>query len=105
MRGERSRPNAIRGPIILITVGVLFALNNFSNLGFDKTWPVLLIVIGLLSLMRRGMAPPPPPPPAQTYQPQFNPYPPPPPQQGSYSQSTYSQSEERRVGKECRSRW
>jgi hypothetical protein len=54
---------AIRGPITLITVGVLFALQNFKGIGFDKTWPVLLIVFGLLSLMQRGAAPLAPPPP------------------------------------------
>jgi hypothetical protein len=45
---------AIRGPIILITVGVLFALNNFTRYQFDQTWPVILIVFGLLALLRRG---------------------------------------------------
>jgi len=58
---------AIRGPITLITLGALFALQNFTRFGFDQTWPVLLIVFGLLSLMQRGAAPPratqmPPPP-------------------------------------------
>jgi cell wall-active antibiotic response 4TMS protein YvqF len=60
---------AIRGPITLITLGALFALQNFTRFGFDQTWPVLLIVFGLLSLMQRGAAPPratqmPPVPPA-----------------------------------------
>jgi len=45
---------AVRGPIILITVGVLFALNNFTQYRFDQTWPVILIVFGLLTLLRRG---------------------------------------------------
>jgi hypothetical protein len=64
---------AIRGPITLITVGVLFALQNFTRYGFDQTWPVLLIVFGLLSLMQRGAAPPrtaqmpPMPPPPRGY--------------------------------------
>jgi hypothetical protein len=49
---------AIRGPITLITLGVLFALQNFTRFGFDQTWPVLLIVFGLLSLLQRGAAPP-----------------------------------------------
>jgi hypothetical protein len=77
---------AIRGPVTLITIGVLFALNNFTRYGFDQTWPVILIVFGLLSLLRRGTQPigpanapniPPPPP--------YN-YPPP----GGYSQSPYA---------------
>jgi hypothetical protein len=88
-RGEPSIMRAIRGPITLITVGVLFALNNFTLYTFDKTWPVLLIVFGLLSLLRRGLEPaaPPPPPPAQPYPPPAYAY----PAQGSYTQSTYSQ--------------
>ena len=76
---------AIRGPVTLITLGALFALQNFTNLGFDKTWPVLLIVFGLLSLMQRGAAPsrpapmPPMPPPPRGYS------------STSYSGSTYAQ--------------
>ena len=41
---------AIRGPVILITVGVLFAFDKFTEFHFGQTWPVLLIVVGLLSL-------------------------------------------------------
>jgi cell wall-active antibiotic response 4TMS protein YvqF len=48
---------AIRGPITLITVGVLFAFNNFTPYQFHQTWPVLLIVFGLLSLLGRGVDP------------------------------------------------
>ena len=44
---------AIRGPVILITVGVLFAFDKFTAFRFNQTWPVLLIVIGLLSLGAR----------------------------------------------------
>jgi hypothetical protein len=86
---QLSLMRAIRGPITLITVGVLFALNNFTPYSFDKTWPVLLIVFGLLSLMKRGIepAPPQPPPPVQPYPPPAYAY----PAQGSYAQSTYSQ--------------
>jgi hypothetical protein len=99
---NRSLVRAIRGPITLITVGALFALNNFTPYGFDQTWPVLLIVFGLLSLLRRGTeqaaAPPeggrgfPPygyPPPAGGYPPPSGPvsgYSTPP---GSYRQSPY----------------
>ena len=87
-RGEPTILRAIRGPITLITVGVLFALNNFTPYSFDKTWPVLLIVFGLLSLMKRSMEPvAPPPPPVQPYPPPAYAY----PAQGSYAQSTYSQ--------------
>lgn len=60
---------SISGPIIMITVGVLFAFDRFGSFTFHQTWPVLLIVIGLLRLAgggrRRywgGYYPPPPPP-------------------------------------------
>jgi hypothetical protein len=42
---------AITGPIILITVGVLFTLERFSGISFSQTWPVLLIVSGILKLL------------------------------------------------------
>jgi hypothetical protein len=96
MKGdERSMIRAIRGPVTLITVGVLLALNNFTEYRFDQTWPVILIVFGLLSLLGRSVEriPPPPPgyPPAgsQTAPQGFPPaggY-----SQGSYSHSTYAQ--------------
>ena len=80
----RSIVRAIRGPITLITVGVLFALNNFTPYGFDKTWPVLLIVFGLLSLLRRGIEPEPPvaAPPPYVF--------PPPAPSGGYAGSSYT---------------
>jgi hypothetical protein len=45
---------AVRGPIILITVGTLFALDHFTPYGFHETWPVILIVVGLLTLVGRA---------------------------------------------------
>ena len=96
---ERSIVRAIRGPVTLITIGVLFAFNNFTPYRFDQTWPVILIVFGLLSLLGRGVERvqgPPPGYPAQGYPAQSYPgyqapanpaYTPP----GSYSQSPYAQ--------------
>jgi hypothetical protein len=58
---------AVTGPIILITIGVLFAFDRFTEFRFSQTWPVLLIVIGLLRLAGGGRRrqyrdfPPPPP--------------------------------------------
>lgn len=77
---------AIRGPVTLITLGVLFGLNNFTSYQFHQTWPVLLIVFGLLSLLRRTCEPAPPqPPPPSAWPQQPNAAPP-----GSYRQTTYS---------------
>jgi hypothetical protein len=78
---------AIRGPITLITVGVLFALNNFTPFQFRQTWPVLLIVFGLLSLLRRGVDPIVPP--YQQTVPPYNFPPPGTPSAGSYRESQY----------------
>ena len=62
MNVNRSTLRAIRAPVTLITLGLLFALNNFTRFGFSETWPVLLIVFGALSLLcREGSATPPPP--------------------------------------------
>lgn len=44
---------AVRGPIILITLGTLFALDHFNTLPFDRTWPLLIIVFGILKLLER----------------------------------------------------
>ena len=62
---------AVNGPIILITIGVLFAFDRFTEFRFSQTWPVLLIVVGLLQGWRRrrrrvsGFPPQPPPPPSR----------------------------------------
>jgi hypothetical protein len=44
---------AIRGPILLIAVGLLFVGDYFGAFPFYKTWPVLLIVYGVLKLAER----------------------------------------------------
>ena len=44
---------AIRGPIILIAVGVLFALDHGTVYSFSRTWPLLLILFGVLALLER----------------------------------------------------
>ncbi len=55
---------AVRGPVTLITLGALFALDHFTRYSFDRTWPVLLIVFGVFTLLGRfGDARPPYPPP------------------------------------------
>jgi hypothetical protein len=78
MRGSYELIRAIRGPIVLITLGVLFSLDQADKLGFDRTWPVLFIVFGVMKLIERLLAPPPPPPPAY--------YPPAPPAGGPWQQ-------------------
>ena len=49
-----ARPNlllrAVRGPVLLVALGVLFMLDYAGGMGFGRTWPVLLIVLGALKL-------------------------------------------------------
>ena len=52
---------AIRGPILLITLGTLLAVDHFGPWGFWRTWPVLIILFGLLKLLERVALRPPAP--------------------------------------------
>ena len=66
------RHRSMAGPAVLITIGVLSLLQNLHERwwgvpGWGHTWPLILLVIGVLKLIERGEhyeAPPPPPPPA-----------------------------------------
>ncbi len=44
---------AIRGPVLLITIGILFAVQQSSTLPFSRTWPLIIIVIGVMKLIER----------------------------------------------------
>lgn len=44
---------AIRGPILLITFGSLLAVDQLGPYGFSRTWPVLIIVYGVLKLIEK----------------------------------------------------
>lgn len=52
---------AVRGPIVLIALGVLFVLDQNGSLRFSQTWPALLIVFGAFKLAERMAAPSPAP--------------------------------------------
>ena len=52
---------AIRGPILLITLGSLVAIDYAGVYGFWRTWPILIIVFGVLKLLERASAKPVPP--------------------------------------------
>lgn len=53
--------SAIRGPLLLITLGTLVAMDYFEGIRFSRTWPILLIVFGILKLLERVAAKPPDP--------------------------------------------
>lgn len=54
---------AVRGPIVLIVIGILFAVHQAGVLPFSRTWPLLIIVLGVMKLIERWQAPRPPFPP------------------------------------------
>jgi hypothetical protein len=72
------------GPAVLITIGILFLLDQMTHIywmEFGRTWPALLIVIGLIMFLqhnapatghipREYMVPPPVQPPYPAQQPQ-----------------------------------
>lgn len=54
------RAQNLVGPAVLVTLGVLFLLETQDIISFGRTWPVLLVVIGLIKVLRgpRGGSPP-----------------------------------------------
>jgi len=48
----RCRTRKLMGPAVLITLGVLFLLDSVSRIGFHRTWPAILLVIGVVKLMQ-----------------------------------------------------
>ena len=52
---------AVRGPVMLMTFGTLTALNHMNKLDIERSWPVLIIVYGILKLLERMVGRPVPP--------------------------------------------
>jgi len=60
----------LRGPVILITFGVTALLDQYNVISYDRSWPLYLIVIGILQLAERAaLARMPAPPPGGFYPP------------------------------------
>jgi hypothetical protein len=47
----------LMGPLMMVTVGTLFVLQEWFRIGFNRTWPIMLLVIGVALLMRKLLAP------------------------------------------------
>jgi hypothetical protein len=43
------RVRGLVGPVMLITIGVIFLIGEHTRYGFGELWPVLLIVGGVLA--------------------------------------------------------
>jgi hypothetical protein len=77
---DRCRMRKIMGPAIIVTLGTLFLLQSLNVAEFDRTWPAILLVVGVVKLLQSNAssvghvgvfspapnpaAPPPPPPPS-----------------------------------------
>jgi hypothetical protein len=53
------RHRSCAGPAVLVTLGIIFLLNNLHDRwwgvpGWNRTWPVILLVIGVIKLMERS---------------------------------------------------
>jgi hypothetical protein len=48
--------NILTGGLILITLGVLIFISKTTSYSFGQTWPVLLIIIGISTLIYRFKA-------------------------------------------------
>ncbi len=47
---------AIQGPVMMLTLGILLAVDQMGEVNFSRTWPVLLILFGLFKLAQRAGA-------------------------------------------------
>ncbi len=49
---QSCRTRRLMGPAMLVTLGVLFLLDSVSRVGFGRTWPAILLVIGVVKLLQ-----------------------------------------------------
>jgi len=41
---------AARGPVLMIVVGTLFAIDHAGGISIGRTWPVILVALGAMRL-------------------------------------------------------
>jgi len=46
----RCRMHGLMGPVIIITIGAIFLLSEYTPYGIGHLWPVILIVVGVFRL-------------------------------------------------------
>jgi hypothetical protein len=49
---DRCRSRRLMGPAITVTLGILFLLDNTTSIEFHKTWPAILLVVGVVKLLQ-----------------------------------------------------
>ena len=53
----RCRAHGLMGPAVLITIGILFLIDQVTHvywMEFGRTWPALLIIIGLVMFLQHN---------------------------------------------------
>jgi Domain of unknown function (DUF5668)/B-box zinc finger len=55
------RMRGLVGPVVLVTLGVLSLIEDLGGPRWHRTWPVLLLAIGITKLLERQTPPSPPP--------------------------------------------
>ena len=71
---DRCRARGMVGPALMVTLGLLFLFEQTDVISFHRTWPLLLVVIGLVKVLQSNAStaghvegpPPPSAPPAPT---------------------------------------
>lgn len=53
-RCQRCSRGPVLGGAVLLTLGALFLLNEFTRLTFHSSWPLLLIVIGVVMVWQHA---------------------------------------------------
>jgi hypothetical protein len=59
------RHRSLTGPVLLVTIGALWLISNLHGPSGWNTWPIILLILGLIQLVERGYLggnPLPPPP-------------------------------------------
>jgi hypothetical protein len=51
-RCDRCRMRRIMGPVMLLTIGTLLLLQSLGVASFDRTWPAILLVVGVVKLLQ-----------------------------------------------------
>jgi hypothetical protein len=46
----RCRVRGLMGPVVIITIGVIFLLGEYTRYNMGQLWPLLLVVIGVVRL-------------------------------------------------------
>jgi len=47
---QREKRQILIGGVVLVSLGILIVLNQFTDFGFSRSWPLLLIVIAITTL-------------------------------------------------------